>query len=441
MSNTRALLLLAAAGLVSAALPGCFSSPGTTAPTAAIPNGKLRNTPTAPKGEGVASGLEDLAADAAKIPNEAPAAKLTYAQLEASLADQARLAEEYKKQLDAEARARAAGHANAGAKPPAVAAAPIAPVTPPPAPPAPANAGLDTLAGNTTPTPAPTNSTTPQAAPSTPGVVATGEPVVLAAATAPVDQRFTMAADELARALRERAASSRTPAADYAALAWLDTIRPGVLGSLEAVPASRLLDPRQAKSINVTRDMLSRLVAEPALLGDHERLWRAISDAATPITQARDVRITTVELCTKVTGYGQYEPVTSRNLLAGAPHTLIVYAEVDSFTHRRTVESASSGSTGDSERYTVELGQAVEIWQDADRPTLQKRWGETQVKDVSRRPRRDFYLTVMIDLPSNLSVGAYNLKLMVKDRQRNAQAERTIPFTIIADGALASSGN
>jgi hypothetical protein len=370
---------------------------------------------------------------------------VSYAQLEAAVANQTRLLEEMRRSPQPSNQTPGNTQPLAAAKPaaPATLAPPVAPVTPPPAP---ASAGLDALTGATaaqtpvSPSAAPSNRTAsiPQAAPSTPAVGATGEPVVLAPATAPVEQRFTMAADELARALRERAASSRTPAADYSALAWLDTIRPGVLGSLEAVPASRLLDPRQAKSINVTRDMLSRLIAEPALLGDHERLWRAISDAATPITQARDVRITTVELCTKVTGYGQYEPVASRNLLAGTAHTLIVYAEVDSFAHRRTIESA--GNT-DAERYTVDLGQAVEIWQDADRPTLQKRWGETQVKDISRRPRRDFYLTVMIDLPSNLSVGAYNLKLMVKDRQRNAQAERTIPFTIIADGARASAGN
>lgn len=447
MNTARPLFLLAAAGVLLS-FPACMSdSPPAGSPVAAIPKGRVKpQIPAsgASDADPTNSGLEELAAR--KAPENAAAdEKPSYANLESMLAEQARLIEEYRAQQNASNGAAPATLTNpptvqpvaridpqTPAAPRVTPPQPMTPTTPAVAvtpPPAPASAGLAALAGDTAAQPA-TNGAS--------GVSGTGEPVVLAPATAPVDQRFTMAADELARALRERAASSRNPAADYAALAWLDTIRPGVLGSLDAVPASRLLDPRQVKSINVMREMLARTVAEPALLGDHERLWRSMSDAAAPITTARDVRITATELCTKVNGYGQYDAVPSRNLLAGVTHTMIVYSEVDSFAHRRTIESAAGG---DSERYTVDLGQAVEIWQDADRPTLQKRWGETQVKDVSRRPRRDFYITTVIELPANLSVGAYNLKLIVKDRQRGAQAEKTIPFTIIADGALASAGN
>jgi hypothetical protein len=460
MKIARPLVLLAAAGLLTG-LPACMSSPAPAgSPTAAIPKGRLKTPLPAGANENTTANaaLEELAATPPVQPEGEAAtnAKPSYAKLEEMIAEQTRLLEEYRnqqalKQSPTQPASPAVNPAMNPAPPAApvnmpvvnapalkspagtpgtnTAAAPIPAVAPP------ASAGLAALAGETT---APSTTTTPGGATGSTGVTGTGEPVVLAPATAPVEQRFTMAADELARALRERAASSRNPAADYAALAWLDTIRPGVLGSLDAVPASRLLDPRQIKSINVLREMLSRTVAEPALLSDHEKLWRSLSDAASPITTARDVRITTTELCTKVNGYGQYDTIPSRNLLAGTSHTLIVYAEVDSFAHRRTIESVGSG---DSERYTVDLGQAVEIWQDADRPTLQKRWGETQVKDVSRRPRRDFYITTVIELPANLSVGAYNLKLIVKDRQRGAQAERTIPFTIIADGSLATAGN
>jgi hypothetical protein len=378
------------------------------------------------------TGLETLATDSANSLASSPAAaRIAPEDLERRIAEQARLIEELQRDKATLATARANP-----APTPQPTHQPTHQAFPQPAPPAapiaPANTGLAALSGDAT-----------NAAP-LPANQGVGDPVTLSAAPAPTPElanlaplnapladRLNQAADELAKSLRERSLTSATPAADYAALAWLDTIRPGVLGSLETPPASRFLDPRQIKSINVTRDMLARVVADPALLADPDRLWRAYSDAATPITQARDVRIAAAELCTKVEGFGQYTPVASRNLLAGVSHALIVYAEVDSFTHRRFVES-------DSERFTVELGHAVEIWQDADRPTLQRRWNETVVKDVSRRQRRDFYIAAVVELPANLSVGAYNLKLIVKDRLRNAVAERTLPFTIIADGTLAS---
>lgn len=255
----------------------------------------------------------------------------------------------------------------------------------------------------------------------------------LAPINAPLSVRLNTAADELAKALRERAAASSAPAGDYAALAWLDTIRPGVLAPLDTGPSSRVLDPRQIKSINVMRDIASRISNEPKLLNDPDQLWRSMTDAAAPITQTRDVRIATSELCSRVDGFGQYTPLLSRALLAGAPHTIIVYAEVESFGYRKAIESSG-------ERYTVELGQAVEIWQDADRPTLQRRWGETTINDQSRRQRRDFYLTSVIELPSNLSVGAYNLKIIVKDHLRGGQAERSVAFTIVADPSVSIAG-
>jgi hypothetical protein len=414
----RAALLALASGTILIA--GCFGGPSTAStdtPAAARMAAQKTRTEPAPADQ-PSTGLESLAARPAAV-------TIASEDLERRIVEQARLIEELQ-------RDKAALSARPTTPQPTAVPQP----TPQPfVPIQPSNSGLAALTGDNANLPsnegtgAPVTLSTPSASVSP--TTAAPEQANLLPTTAPLTDRLNQAADELAKSLRERSLTSATPAADYAALAWLDTIRPGVLGSLETPPASRFLDPRQIKSINVTRDMLARVAADPALLADPDRLWRAYADAATPITQSRDVRIAVADLCTKVDGFGQYTPVASRNLLAGVSHALIVYAEVDSFTHRRSVES-------DSERFTVELGHAVEIWQDADRPTLQRRWNETAVKDVSRRQRRDFYISAVVELPANLSVGAYNLKLIVKDRLRNAVAERTLPFTIIADGTLAS---
>jgi hypothetical protein len=246
-----------------------------------------------------------------------------------------------------------------------------------------------------------------------------------------VGDRINLHADELAKALRERSLTSRDPVVDYLALAWLESIRPGVMGPLDSGPAARQLDPRQARTVGVLRDVAVALVSQPANVSDPERAWSAVEAAAGPVLSARDLKITTAELCTKVEGFGQYTPLGGRAMLAGTSHTMIVYVEVDHFSLRKETGPDGMG------RHAVELAQSVEVWQDADRPTLQRRWPETTIVDVSRRERRDFFLTTVIELPPNLSVGAYTLKVSVRDRVKGALAEAVIPFRIVADAALA----
>ncbi len=433
------VLALAAGGILL--LQGCIVAP------APAPSGRTaRAAKPAEDPEGAPSaGLERLTAEEGTLPiTPGPDGKYSQADVDRMMAQQVRLAQE----LKAEGARKTTDRVQLNTTQPPPQAPPLAGAQPSPAAQAKApavggptpqaapaaipdtNAGLSALTGAA---PDPTKPTG--------GVLGVGEPVAVgdpnapkfAPATAPADERLNAAADELARALRDRAAASRAPAAEFAALAWLDTIRPGVLGSLETGPAAKALDPRQTRSLTLARDMAARQRQDPALFNDPERLWKAMTEVAQPITQAKDVRISTAELCTRVDGFGQYEPVKDRALLAGVPHSIIVYAEVDGYNLRKTAEA-------DGEPYTVDMGQAVEVWQDADRPTLQRRWSETSIKDVSRRIRRDFYITSVIELPPNLSVGAYNLKIIVKDRLRNAQAEKTIPFTIIADGAIVASG-
>ena len=41
-----------------------------------------------------------------------------------------------------------------------------------------------------------------------------------------------------------------------------------------------------------------------------------------------------------------------------------------------------------------------------------------------------------IDLPANLSVGRYNLKVLVRDQRTGQEVERALPLEIVADAKL-----
>jgi hypothetical protein len=53
--------------------------------------------------------------------------------------------------------------------------------------------------------------------------------------------------------------------------------------------------------------------------------------------------------------------------------------------------------------------------------------------DTSRNKRRDFYLINRIELPSTLSIGRYQLKVIMRDLVSGAEAEAIIPIEIVAE--------
>ena len=78
-----------------------------------------------------------------------------------------------------------------------------------------------------------------------------------------------------------------------------------------------------------------------------------------------------------------------------------------------------------------------------DDGSRQWRSAEAVIRDTSRT-RRDFFLVQRIDLPANLSVGKYNLKVTVRDRlagEGGAEAELAVPIQIVADAGLLGGGD
>jgi hypothetical protein len=198
---------------------------------------------------------------------------------------------------------------------------------------------------------------------------------------------------------------------DAAALAPIEAMRPGVLATLEdprGELASRLT-PSQRK---ILIDARERLLAKPDALGDLKLSIKGLAPTG--------VRIDTAALCTRVTGFGKYQPFPTNRFLAGEPLRAIVYTEISNFDSR---------AKGDEQ--SVELSQSLSLFSNAD-DLLVWHSPAKSVVETSRNTRRDFYLIQQIELPRTLSVGRYNLKITLTDAVANTSAQRIVPIEVVA---------
>jgi hypothetical protein len=164
---------------------------------------------------------------------------------------------------------------------------------------------------------------------------------------------------------------------------------------------------------------------------------RALEEQALAANSNPGLAITTAALARRVTGFGQYTPFASSAFLVGRAQTVLVYVEVDRFAHREVTEQTANATADAGPLWSVELTQTLHLYHESD-GTLAWRAPEQPVTDRSRRQRRDHYLVQRVDLPANLTIGSYQLKVIVRDRVSNAQAERIIPIQIVADPDLAT---
>lgn len=132
------------------------------------------------------------------------------------------------------------------------------------------------------------------------------------------------------------------------------------------------------------------------------------------------VSVRRAELCRSVRGYGVYEPIKKEGFIAGAKNKMILYLELDDFATEKE---------GDWHR--IDLSQEVVLF---DAPSGTKVWGikPQALTDRSRNVRRDFFTTQMIELPTNVGVGEYILKVRVTDRNAQTVDEVSVPIKVIA---------
>lgn len=149
------------------------------------------------------------------------------------------------------------------------------------------------------------------------------------------------------------------------------------------------------------------------------RKVRPFIDLADRLRAQADLKIPTVAMCSRVDGFGIYEPVDQTRFRAGRDHKVILYIEVENFMSRMTAARQWETSLTESAILYNERGQRV--WEDGQQP----------IADISRNRRHDFFARRMIQLPATLPAGKYSLKVSVIDQLANRFAEERLAVELL----------
>lgn len=239
-------------------------------------------------------------------------------------------------------------------------------------------------------------------------------------AVVPVAAAPTTRADLLAR-LRETLAASHDPAVrkalDAATLSVLDPA-----GGFDRT-ALETLGYEQQDSVERYLQAVAMMYAEVAK-GESELDRRAIDARLDELFGHQPVRIRTVHLARRVSGYGVYEPFESQTFLAGREQKAIVYVELDHFRPSETDNG-----------FEVRLRQEVTLYNESDGLAVW-RSEPVEIVDESRNRRRDFFLVQLVTLPQRMTVGKFRLKVSITDLHGGSVDETSLPVEYVADQSL-----
>lgn len=206
---------------------------------------------------------------------------------------------------------------------------------------------------------------------------------------------------------------------------------------LEAIgPETRVgaaLSPEERERAAVVAELLASVFSTDAdgmsaLQGLSERLSKTVG-----------LQIPKALLCTEVRGFGRYSEFPQTNFLAGRRVRALLYVEVDGFAHRK-MNGVEFGGLEVEEPWAIDVTQTLELYHSGAGEILAWKRPEEIVVETSRNKQRDFYLLTDFELPETLTVGSYQLKVIIKDRVAKSRAEVLVPIGIVADPALAWTG-
>ncbi|MBX3403120.1 MAG: hypothetical protein KF699_06875 [Phycisphaeraceae bacterium] len=304
----------------------------------------------------------------------------------------------------------------------------------------------------------------PVPVPTRPAVPAALEPPIAAASTAEPEQpsereRRIEYAKRLAEILNSEGAAADSPLKAVLPLIALEAIQPGVAAA-ELQALLPRLSPRERQTVESVRALMSQLDeqadsgADPRALAE---VVRTTVDRAAPPPPPppapETLTLGNVALCRRVDSFGRYTPYASSTFVARQRIPMIVYTEVENYAQAREAElpptdgrPTSLSRPGSPDRWALELSQEIHLY--AADGSLQWFVKEQTHRDVSQSKRRDFFLVQRIDLPAELSVGRYTLKVIVRDKgaarlaglppDAEPATEVNIPIQIVADAAVAA---
>ncbi len=246
-----------------------------------------------------------------------------------------------------------------------------------------------------------------------------GRAVPPAAGAGPIDPDRSTGSAEPSDVWREGLDRLRSVARDRAAEKgkrshelWM--LRAQILDGLDE-PAST-----EAPAAEVLRrTVLNALVgqAAPGSGPTDAPVWAAqIRSAIEALEDRTPLEITELQLCRKVKGFGDYEPLEAAAYRPG--HGVILYCEMAGVRYEPEGDFYRSRLASRVE--IVASGGSEPIWKHVPAPA----------DDLCRRRRRDFYVNYRITLPESLVPGSYDLRLIQDDLVASRTSTRAVALVI-----------
>lgn len=159
-----------------------------------------------------------------------------------------------------------------------------------------------------------------------------------------------------------------------------------------------------------------RTNAKSAEGGISDRRVRPLIELSERLRAAANLRVLTAALCTRVDGFGIYEPADNR-FPAGRESRVILYCEIENFASQ--LNAKNLWETRLTLETTLYDSRGTRVAFEERRPVV----------DLSRNRRRDFFARGIIRIPA-LPAGQYALTVTVTDTQANRIAETRVPVEV-----------
>ena len=254
--------------------------------------------------------------------------------------------------------------------------------------------------------------------------------------TRSLEARLDAAAQNLEELLLERARGESSPVPGELRGALLRLAAggdPGVAGD-----GVELSEPER-RVLDALGGALAELIAEAERTGtiDPAAALGALDIARRSVAAAGGMRLVDAAVCVRVRGLGDYDAIEPATFLRGRAIPIVVYAEARGFASEPAAEPARGDGASAGERWRSRLDLSLALYSEADGAEVWRDPGGGAVM-TGRRPRSRAHLTAVVTLPARLSVGAYRLKVAVRDRLTGASDERLLPLTLVADPRLST---
>ncbi len=194
----------------------------------------------------------------------------------------------------------------------------------------------------------------------------------------------------------------------------------------ESVQASSGLPDEKARLLSSmvrVATALRRAARDPFSLAGEA--LRRVDELREVLSGWTEPSITAVAFCRKVVTFGVYEEMAPESFVAGRGIRTIAYTEIRDFRSERNEDG----------QYLTRLATRLEVLT-ADGRSV---WGheESDIVDLCRRRRTDFFIAQRVALPPTLPAGEYVLKVLVEDRLSGRASEASHTFEVHSPFSIA----